>query len=238
MSISWDSKIDTFVNTKNTDNSNKMPYFKKREGENRIRILTTPFPYISHQVKKNLEDPKDYGSKITCAKVNGVGNCPACQLHEMDERQARVSKRFMCAIFNRATSKVELFDMSGSDVQKIQAAFPKGKTPLSADLIITYNSKHSNPSMKTIYTREDPEPLSAEEQVLRDNIDLDYLKKLTMPLKTEWAQARIDKILGVLDDAPKFESKQANASFKKPPMKPVQKVQIEDTDGDDDFPSV
>jgi hypothetical protein len=176
-------------NKKSTNN--KDLWLRLGEGSNEIRLVTAPFQYLVHKIKKDPNDKKDFGQKVLCSQLNG--SCPACL--EGD----KAKPRWFYGVISRKDNTYKILDISFAvfdKIRKLARNTQRWGDPTKYDIDIVVD-KTGGP---TGYYSVQPiakEPLSAADQQLKDNADTDDLKRRCTPLMPEQVQAKMDKIRGV-----------------------------------------
>jgi hypothetical protein len=206
--------------------SSKDLFLRTDEGDNEIRLLTNPFQYSVHKVKKDPNNPKDFGRKVPCSAVNG--SCPAC-----DHDKAKL--RWLYGVVDRKTGQFRILDVSFSVFSQIRNYARNTKSwgdPTKYDINIFVNKKGG----ATGYYSVQPlpkEPLSAEDQKIKDNVDFDDLKRRSTPPSAEVVQKILNSVLGDSDASPAAASSKKNAVAA---PKKVAPVSMDDDESADEFP--
>lgn len=159
-------------------------------GDNELRFVTNPHQYLVHRIKKDPNNPKDFGQKVTCSALNG--SCAACDTGD------KAKPRWLVGVIDRRTNTYKVLDLSYMVFNQIKthAANPKLGDPKRYDINIVVNPKGGATGYYTVQTYS-KEPLSASDQALVDeHADMDDLKRRTQPSTPEQVQKRIEKILG------------------------------------------
>lgn len=221
--VSWAD--DVFGDGKGASNSKDL-FLRLDEGSNEIRLVTQPYQYLVHRYKK--EGDPGYGQKVYCSAIHG--SCPLCSLGD------KAKPRWLLGVISRKTGTYKILDVSFavfSQIKKLARNTQRWGDPTKYDLDIVVDKNGG----ATGYYSVQPiskEPLSAADQQLKDNVDLDDLKRRVTPPTADFVQNRLDKINGVLDNS-SAPSKQA---FKPPTTsKQASVVSMSDDDDDESFPS-
>jgi hypothetical protein len=225
------SYSDDFGGESKKNNNNKDLWLRLSDGDNEVRIVTAPFQYVTHKYKK--EGDPGFGQKVGCTAIYN-----SCQLCEMPDNKAK--QRWFYGVIDRKTGTYKVLDVSFAIFSKIRdlARSPKWGDPTKYDINILVK-KGAPPNDYYNVQPLPKEPLSAADQQIKDNADLEDLKRRCTPLTIEQQQRRLDKINGVVS---------ADASVKtggKVSSKPVAKVaakipavdMVDDGSLTDDFPS-
>jgi hypothetical protein len=222
--ISWNDDVYSGEGRKNTNN--KDLFLRLEEGSNEMRLITQPFQYLVHKVKKDQNNPKDFGQKVPCSALHG--SCPLCSIGD------KAKPRWLLGVISRKTGTYKILDVSFavfSQIRKLARNTQRWGDPTKYDIDIVVDKNGG----ATGYYSVQPiskEPLSAADQQIKDNADLDDLKRRTTPLTPDLVQKRLDKIYGV---------ENAGATSTSPVVKTTAKtptVSMTDDEGlDDAFPS-
>lgn len=212
--------------------NNKDTWLRLDVGNNVVRLVTAPHQYLVHKGVK-AEGDKGFGQKVSCSKVHG--SCPLCELDH------KAGLRWLLGVIDRKTSTYKILDVSWqvfSQIKKLANETEAWGDPSKYDLNIIVD-KNGGPTGYYSVQPRPHKPLSAEDQNLRDNADLEDLKRRVTPLTPELAQKRLDKVLngGTLAAAPAAPSKPGKAPATKAASKskaaPV--VDMEAEEGIDDI---
>lgn len=207
--------------------SNKDIWMKLDNGSNEMRLLTKPYPYFCHTYKK--EGDPGYGQKINCSKING--SCPLCDAGD------KAKKRYLVGVLDRRTNAFKILDISSKiydDLKKLNANKHWGD-PLKYDISIE-KDKNAPPASYYAVQPLSKSPLSAEDQLVRDDAPLDILVEKTTPPTPEYVQQRIDRINNPESfQQGKPNQKPAQKPVAKPAPKAVAKPSVSD-ETDDEFP--
>src|SRR6185436_3710013 len=169
-------------------NNSKDLFLRLDEGDNELRLLTNPFQYLVHKIKKDPTNPKDFGQKVPCSAIHG--SCPACA-------GDKAKPRWLYGVIVRKTGTYKIFDVSFAVFSQIRklAKNPRWGDPTKYDINIVVDKNGG----ATGYYSVQPipkEPLSGEDQRTKDNADLDDLKRRVTPPTADVVQKRLDKIFG------------------------------------------
>ncbi len=220
--ISWND--DEFGGDKKGTNAKDL-FLRLDEGSNEMRLITQPFQYLVHKYKKEPNNPKDFGQKVYCSSIHG--SCPLCSAGD------KAKTRWLLGVISRKTGTYKVLDVSYavfSQIRKLARNTQRWGDPTKYDIDIVVD-KNGGPTGYYSVQPISKEPLSAADQQIKDNADLDDLKRRVTPPTPDLVQKRIDKINGV--DTPV-------ASMQQSSVKPVVKAPAPTVDMDDDddsFPS-
>jgi hypothetical protein len=191
--VSWSD--DVFGGDKKNANNNKDLFLRLDEGSNEMRIVTQPFQYLVHKIKKDPNNPKDFGQKVSCSAAHG--NCPACESGD------KAKPRWLLGVISRKTGTYKILDISFavfSQIRKYARNTARWGDPTKYDIDIVVDKNGSPMSYYSVQAIS-KEPLSAADQVIKDAADIDDLKRRVTPLTPDQVQKRMNKILGLADDA-------------------------------------
>ena len=217
--ISWN---DDFGGDKKVSNAKDL-FLRLDEGSNEMRIITQPFQYLVHRYKK--EGDPGYGQKVYCSSIHG--SCPVCELGD------KAKPRWLLGVISRKTGTYKILDVSYAvfqDIRKLARNAQRWGDPTKYDIDIIVDKNGG----ATGYYSVQPiskEPLSAADQQIKDNVDLDDLKRRVTPPSADMVQKRLDKLNGVDGATPGAKKPQGAVPAKKPT------VSMTDDDMSDAFPS-
>jgi len=209
--------------------NNKDLFLRLSEGSNEIRLVTNPFQYLVHKVKKDPSNPKDFGQKVKCSQIHG--SCPLCEAGE-----DKAKPRWFYGVIDRKTGTYKILDVSYqvfSQIRKLARNTQRWGDPTKYDIDIVVDKNGG----ATGYYSVQPiskEPLSAADQAIKDTqVDLDDLKKRCTPPSAEKVVEIVNKIRGVTADA---GAPQKAAATKAPAKAPAVSM-TDDEDLPDAFPA-
>jgi len=123
--ISWDDEVpgDRKENTKDL-------FLRLTEGSNEVRIVTRPYQYLVHKYKKDPNNAKDFGTKISCSSVHG--SCVLCGQGD------RAKPRWLLGVIDRKTGSYKVLDVGYAAFQQVRklAKNPKWGDPTKYDIDI------------------------------------------------------------------------------------------------------
>lgn len=185
---------DVYAGDKKQGN-NKDLFLRLVEGTNEVRLVTAPYQYLSHKVKKDPTNPKDFGQKVSCSAMHG--SCSLC-----DEGD-KAKPRWFYGVIDRKTGTYKILDVSYqvfSDIRKLARNTVRWGDPTKYDIDIVVD-KNGGASGYYSVQPISKESLSATDQKLKDDADLDDLKRRCTPLTPDKVQESLNKIRGVADGA-------------------------------------
>lgn len=227
--VSWND--DVFAGSEGKKNNNSKDLFLRlEEGSNEMRLVTQPFQYLVHKYKK--EGDPGFGQKVNCSAIHG--SCPLCALGD------KAKPRWLIGVISRKTGTYKILDISFavfSQIRKLARNTQRWGDPTKYDVDIVVDKNGG----ATGYYSVQPiskEPLSAADQKIKDDADLDDLKRRVTPPTADLVQKRLDKINGVADPnataaAPAAAKKGAAKAAPKAPAVSM----TDDESLDESFPS-
>lgn len=227
--VSWNDEV--FGDSEKSSNSKDL-FLRLNEGSNEMRLITQPFQMLVHKYKK--EGDPGFGQKVYCSAIHG--SCPLCNLGD------KAKPRWLLGVISRKSGTYQILDISFavfSQIRKLARNTQRWGDPTKYDIDIVVDKNGGSTGYYSVQPIS-KEPLSAADQHIKDNIDLDDLKRRVTPPKPEQVQARIDKINGVdaggtakkVVAASKTVVKAAPAKAAPPPVS-----MTDDEDLSDSFPS-
>lgn len=190
--VSWSD--DSYGDSDKSSN-NKDIWLRLEEGSNEVRLVTQPFQYLVHRYKK--EGDQGYGQKVYCSKIHG--SCPLCD--NMPDNKAKA--RWLLGVISRRTGKFQILDISYlvfSQIKKLAKNTQRWGDPQKYDVDIVVDKKGGASGYYSVQPVS-KEPLSAQDQQIKDSVDLDELKSKVTPPTPDRVQKRLDKINGVESSA-------------------------------------
>ena len=103
----------------------RLPFTKLADGDNNVlRLLTKPFRY--YQARWQAPNSKKaFGDRIRTAWPTYADECPV-----KNDLQLKPTERYMAIVLNRKTKIIELFDMSSSVKEGVEAALASKRSEL------------------------------------------------------------------------------------------------------------
>jgi hypothetical protein len=219
--VSWND--DVFNGSEKKSANNKDLWMRLEEGSNEMRLVTQPFQYLVHKYKKDENDK--FGQKVSCSAIHG--SCPLC------DQGDKAKPRWLLGVISRKSGTFKILDISYavfSQIRKLAKNTQRWGDPTKYDVDIVVD-KNGGPTGYYSVQPISKEPLSAADQKIKDDVDLEDLKRRVTPLTPADVQKRIDKINGATGDAKKTASAPA-------PAKAVKQVSMtDDEDLNDTFPA-
>lgn len=211
--------------------NNKDLFLRLDEGSNELRLVTAPYQYLVHKYKK--EGDPGFGQKVSCSQIHG-----SCQLCDAGDK---AKPRWFYGVISRKSGTYKVLDISFavfSQIRKLARNTARWGDPTKYDIDIVVDKGGG----ATGYYSVQPiskEALSAGDQKIKDDADLDDLKRRCTPLTVENVQKRIDRINGVAEVKPTGKPV-AKTTAPAPVVKaPVQQVNMSAAvdDDEDAFPA-
>ncbi len=191
--INWND--DVFGGSDNKRNTNSKDLFLRLdEGSNELRLITQPFQYLVHKYKK--DDKDKFGQKVSCSAIHG--SCPLCAMGD------KAKPRWLLGVISRKTGTYKILDISFAVFSQIRKLANNAKhwgDPTKYDIDIVVDKNGGATGYYSVQGLP-KEPLSAADQKIKDDVDLDDLKRRVTPPTVEMVQKRLDKINGVTNSAP------------------------------------
>jgi len=184
--VSWND--DVFSGSEKKVN-NKDLFLRLDEGDNELRLVTQPFQYLVHKYKK--EGDAGFGQKVSCSMIHG--SCPLCAAED------KAKPRWLLGVISRKTGTYKILDISFavfSNIRKLARNTKHFGDPTKYDINVIVDKNGGATGYYTVQGLP-KEPLSAADQQIKDDADLDDLKRRVTPPAAEFVQKRIDKINGV-----------------------------------------
>lgn len=190
--VSWNDDVFGGNEGKKGPNAKDL-FLRLEEGSNEMRLITQPFQYLVHKYKK--EGDSGFGQKVSCSAIHG--SCPLCTAGD------KAKPRWLLGVISRKTGTYKILDISYavfSQIRKYAKNTQRWGDPTKYDIDIVVDKNGGATGYYSVQGLP-KEPLSAADQHIRDNVDLDDLKRRVTPLTPDLVQKRIDKINGVADAA-------------------------------------
>lgn len=227
--VNWSD--DVFPGGDGKKNGNRKDEFLRlEEGSNEMRLVTQPFQMLVHKIKKDANNPKDFGQKVYCSAIHG--SCPCCDMGD------KAKPRWLIGVISRKTGTYKILDISYavfSQIRKYAKNTQRWGDPTKYDIDIVVDKNGGATGYYSVQAIS-KEPLSAGDQVIKDSVDLDDLKRRVTPPTPEQAQKRLDKINGMDAATPAASTVAKNVvSTASKAAKPVSMT--DDEDLDESFPA-
>jgi hypothetical protein len=231
--VSWSDDVFPGGDGKKNTN-NKDLFLRLDEGSNEMRLITQPFQMLVHKVKKDPNNPKDFGQKVYCSGIHG--SCPCCDMGD------KAKPRWLIGVISRKTGTYKILDISFavfSQIRKYAKNLQRWGDPTKYDIDVVVDKNGGATGYYSVQAIS-KEPLSAADQKIKDDVDLDDLKRRVTPPTPDLVQKRLDKINGV-DTATATAAPAAGAKKAAPATKAAPKAaavsMTDDEDLGDSFPA-
>jgi hypothetical protein len=179
---SWDEVDVSTPKKAKTSSSDK--FLKLQQGSNVVRILTSPFQYSVHRYKPDEKNP-NLGKRIM--------SCAPNEPDPLMEKGINPSNRCYLGVIDRKTGAYKVLDASPGLVKSIITYLRDEDwgDPKQYDIDIKVD-KNAGPSGYYSVVAKPKKPLSpADLEIKQQQVDLDYLKKLSTPITREEMLKRI-----------------------------------------------
>lgn len=186
----WDS-----VNFKgNNKKSSKDLYLKLAQGNNIVRILTKPASYLVHFYKAHEDDP-GFGTRILSSQYHGAD--------PLVEKGLKPKTRWLFGVIDRTTGTYKLLDVSYSVIKGVRELVNDEDwgDPTQYDINIKVD-KEGGPTGYYAIVPKSKKPLSAEDLMLKESVDLDDIKRRCTPPTYDQV---VEKVKMVEDNSPNLK---------------------------------
>jgi hypothetical protein len=187
--VSWTDDV-SFGEGKKTNG--KDLFLRLNEGANEMRLITQPFQYLVHKYKK--EGDVGFGQKVQCSAIHG--SCPLCATGD------KAKPRWLLGVISRPDNVFKILDISFavfSQIRKYAKNAQRFGDPTKYDINVEVDKNGGATGYYSVQALN-KEALSAADQVIKDSVDMDDLKRRVTPPTPDLVQKRIDKINGVVTD--------------------------------------
>jgi len=222
--VAWDAED---FNSDSKKVNSKDLFLRLDDGPNEVRLITQPFQYLVHKYKK--EGDPGFGQKVYCSAIHK--SCPLCDMGD------KAKTRWLLGVISRKTGTYKVLDVSYavfSQIRKYAKNVQRWGDPTKYDLDIIVDKNGGATGYYSVQAIP-KEPLSASDQQIKDNVDLDDLKRRVTPPTPDQVQKRLDKLNGVADSNPGFKTANGKPVVQAKPIAPVAVAASDDMD--EDFPS-
>ena len=184
---SWD-EVEIHEPKKQRTNSKDL-FMKLAEGPNVIRIITKPHEYLVHNFKVDPKDP-GFGDKINSSLAHGRDPLTEAPYNSKPKR------RWLVGIIDRRTGGYRILDMSSSVFRGIQELVRDSDWGDPSQFDISVNvKKDAGPAGYYTVVPKSKRPLSASDLQIKQQVDVEDLKRRCTPPTPEEVQKRLDFIL-------------------------------------------
>jgi len=187
--VTWDENVSTGGN----QNRKRDDYMRLQSGSNRLRLVTKPFQYWVHKWKE--EGMQGFGEKVYCSKFHG--SCPCCDTEDKPKR------RWFTGVIDRKTGTYKILDMGVAIYQKIQG-YSRDEDwgdPSQYDIDVVVDKQGGATGYYNVIAKP-KQPLSDEDVEIKQNVDLESLKRKCLPPSTEAVEKRLAGIRAKITGRP------------------------------------
>ena len=169
---SWDDLDISTPKRAKTGSSDK--FLKLQQGSNQVRILTSPAPYSVHRYKPDEKSPS-LGKRIL--------SCSPNEPDPLMEKGINPSQRCYLGVIDRKTGSYKILDASPGLIRSILTYLRDEDwgDPKQYDIDIKVD-KNGGPANYYSVIPKPKKPLSPADLEIRQQVDLDYIKRLTTPI--------------------------------------------------------
>lgn len=166
--------------------NNKDLFLRLKPGSNLIRVLTVPYQYYTHKYK--FEGEKGFGHRIPCSAKHG--SCVVCGKND------KPKKRWYLGVIDRSTNSYKLLDVSWSVLSDIHtyAQDTDWGDPTQYDFDIVVNP-HGGPQGYYKAVAKPKRPLSAQDLMIKEKVDLDDLERRCSPPEPGKVEERFNTLM-------------------------------------------
>ena len=195
--VSWDENVET-----GNQNRKRDDYMRLQSGSNRLRLVTKPFQYWVHKWKE--EGMQGFGEKVYCSKFHG--SCPCCDAEDNDSGRTKPKRRWFTGVIDRKTGTYKILDMGVAIYQKVQG-YSRDEDwgdPSQYDVDIVVNKQGGATGYYNVIAKPKT-PLSDADVEIKQNVDLESLKRKCLPPSTEAVEKRLAGIRAKISGKPAVE---------------------------------
>ena len=190
--VDWDSV--KFGKGQFADNENKTEFMRLKNGDNTIRLLTKPYQYLVWLGWKPTEEVPEhvknkFGERVMSSIFHGED-----PLMQEPWNLKFPQRRWLAGCIDRATGSYKILDMGPSIFEKLQFLNKKRGDPLTYDVTITKNPENPPASFYSLLN-EEKTPLSASDLEIKEQVDIEDLKRRVSPPTYNEVKERIQKII-------------------------------------------
>lgn len=165
----------------------KDQWLRLKNGSNLIRVLTLPHQFYQHR-HKLAENEKGFGHRIKCSAKNGF--CPVCAKGD------KPKKRWLLGVIDRNSNTYKILEVGWSvlsDIKTYAEDDDWGDTSqYDFDIVVNPNA----PAIGYYKAVAKPKkPLSAQDLVLKEQMNLEELAKLCAPPDPKAVEARLNTLM-------------------------------------------
>ncbi len=181
--VAWN---DTSFTSGEERQNTKDTFLKLVPGSNILRILSLPFQYYQHKYK--FEGEKNWGHRIMCSGAHG--SCPVCAKGDKPKR------RWLIGVIDRKTNSYRILDIGWSILKSLQT-YTRDEdwgdpSKYDVDIVVDPNG---GPQGYYSLVAKPAKPLSANDLLLRDKMDMDELTRRSTPPSPDKVEERFQKLM-------------------------------------------
>lgn len=179
----WD---DVDVKQVNQNQKRRDIYMGLQSGSNVLRVLTKPHEYLVHFYKSKETDP-GFGERVMSSIYHG---------HDpLVDKGIKPKRRWLVGVLDRRTSSYKILDMSVSVFKAIQELVRDEDwgEPSQYDIDIKVDKQGGATGYYTVIPKS-KKPLSAADLDIKEQVDLEDLKRRCTPPTSEQVEARVKTI--------------------------------------------
>lgn len=191
---SWD--IDTGGGFKKENKKDE--YLRLEQGSNVVRLVTKPHEYLVHRFKAHDKDP-GYGERVLSSKFYGEDVLEAAPYN------LKAKRRWLVGVIDRKTQSYKLLDISKSVFDGIRELVRDAEDwgdPSQYDIDIKVDKQGGATGYYKVIPKS-KKPLSAADLEIKQNVDLENLKRKCTPPTVESMKARVAAIIAKSPNAAK-----------------------------------
>ncbi len=170
--------------------NNKDLYLRLEQGSNLVRLVTKPYEYLVHQNWKINPTDAGYGHRVMSSLFYDGKDILKEKYNSTPKR------RWLVGVICRKTQSYKLLDISKSVFEGIRECVRTEEygDPLNYDLDIKVD-KQGGPASYYRVLPKPPKPLSPADLEIKQNVDLDDLKRRVTPPLPEVMESRVAAII-------------------------------------------
>jgi len=179
----WD---DVDVKQTNQNQNRRDLYMRLQHGSNVLRIITKPHEYLVHRYKTNENDP-GFGERVMSSVYHGRD--------PLVDKGMKPKRRWLVGVLDRKTSSYKILDTSVSVFKAIQELVRDEDwgDPSQYDVDIKVDKQGGATGYYTVIPKS-KKPLSAADLDIKQQVDLEDLKRRCTPPTPEEVEERIKAI--------------------------------------------
>lgn len=182
--VSWNDT--SFTSSERGERAGRDLFLKLAPGSNVVRILTLPYQYYLHKYK--FEGEKGFGHRIYCSAKHG--SCAVCAKGDKPKR------RWLIGVIDRKTNSYKILDIGWSILKGVKTynSDEDWGDPTHYDIDIVVDP-HGGATNYYSPVPKPKRPLSAQDLVLKEKVDLDDLERRVSPPLPERVEERFRSLM-------------------------------------------